>query len=290
MILGIDIGGTNFRIGLIENDKLIDLKKISTSEILKTDNVIEDLTIYLKGYVKEKDIECVSIGFPGTLNKDRSVVLQLPNIKAFENLEVVKKLSEALNTKVVIERDTTMCLYYDFNKYNLLDKYMVVGVYFGTGIGSATFIEGKPLIGAHGTAGEIGHIPVDKETRRCGCGNIGCLEEVAGGKNLSRIAQEIFNDNISDLFTNHKDEEIVKEYIDHMSHAVVNYLNIMDPDTLLIGGGIVNMKDFPKEELLERIKFHTRKPEPCNTADIRFVGDEEEKGVMGAYYYAKSKM
>lgn len=290
MILGIDIGGTHFRVGLIDNNKLINLKKIKTEDILKTNDVINDLTLFLKEYTKEGNIDCISIGFPGTLNKERTTVLQMPNIKAFEKLEIVKELSKALNTNVVIERDTTMCLYYDTNKYKLENNEMVVGIYFGTGVGSACFINNIPLAGAHGTAGEIGHIPVDKVDLKCGCGNVGCLEEVAGGKYLAKLAHEIFKDEISELFVKHKDDELVKEYIDRMSYAVSSYLNIMDPETIVIGGGIINMKDFPKEELLERIKSHTRKPEPCESVKIILADDEEDKGVMGAYYYAKSKV
>lgn len=290
MIVGIDIGGTHFRIGKVIDGNVSDLRKVKTIEVLKTGNTILDLKTFILEYIGNDFCEAVSIGIPGTLDKKREVVLQLPNVKALENIELVKELSKELKIPVCIERDANMQLYYDIKKYNLQELDVIVAMYFGTGIGNAIMINGLPYIGKNGCAGEIGHIPVDKVTYKCGCGNIGCMEEVAAGKYLARINNEIFKDDISKVFINHQDDPLIIEFIDRMAMAISTSLNILDPDCLLLGGAIINMDNFPKDLLLEKIKDHTRKPEPLNSLNYIFVPDEKDKGVIGAYYYALSKL
>lgn len=284
MIIGIDIGGTHFRIGQIENGKVLSSKKIKTSDVIKSENVTDDLSMFLSDYIKGLKVDAISIGFPATISKDQKKVVQLPNVKAINNIPVVDELEKALHIPVFIERDANICLYYDINKYQIKDAECIVGIYFGTGVGSSIFINGKPYNGANGTAGEIGHIPVDKVTTICGCGNVGCMETVAGGRYLQEINEKIFKDNIADIFIKHVDDELIVEYIDRMSIAIATYINILNPDYILVGGGIINMKNFPINKLKERIIYHTRKPEPANSLNLIFVDDEDDKGIVGAYY------
>ena len=72
------------------------------------------------------------------------------------------------------------------------DAEIISGFYFGTGIGNAIFINGHPLTGKNGTAGELGHIPSDGSTKVCGCGNVGCMESLAGGKYLAELVKTIY--------------------------------------------------------------------------------------------------
>jgi len=289
MIIGIDIGGTHFRIGEIENGKVISSKKIKTYDVFTTYDVIGDLSKAIKDFVQDKKIDAISIGFPGTIDKERKKVVQIPNIKDISNIAIVDELTKVFNVPVYLERDTNMLLYYDVNKYGLSNEECVVGIYFGTGVGSAIFMNGKPYNGANGTAGELGHIPVDGNPLICGCGNIGCMETIAGGKYLSKINKEIFRGDLNDIFKKYVGHEVIKRYIERMSMAVATYINTLDPDYVLIGGGIVGMPNFPVDLLKERIIYHTRKPEPANSLKLIFADDEADKGIMGAYYYSQDK-
>ena len=188
IILGIDIGGTNFRIGAVnEKNELVKFEKVPVGTVFYSGDILSDLTSKIKSFGEDLDYTAVAIGFPATLNADRSRVVQAPNIPFMENLPVCSVLREALGVPVYAERDVTYALCFDSNKYKIPNQGMTCGIYFGTGIGNAISINGIPLVGAHGTAGEIGHIPVAHSEAVCGCGNIGCSEAVAGGKALAKL-------------------------------------------------------------------------------------------------------
>ena len=295
-IIGIDIGGTNFRIGAVSPDGTVShFRRIPTAQVIRTQNVLEDLASYLKSYCetlqREKiEIETISLGFPATLDRSRQMVLQAPNLPFMERLPVTAVLSEALGLPVLIERDVTMALFYDRNQYQLPDTGIIVGIYFGTGIGNAICIDGVPLLGRSGVAGELGHIPVDGSGIPCGCGNTGCIESLAGGKFLAQLSREQHPDtDISQIFRKHRAEPLLEQFVDRMAIAAATEINILDPDYILIGGGVPNMNGFPKELLLERIIRRVRKPCPAEGIRIIFTGDVEEKGVAGAAFYAWSR-
>ena len=290
-IIGIDIGGTHFRIGSVNsNNEIKNFKKIRTSSVIKN-NVLQDIIAFLSEYISDLNVKAIAIGFPATLDKNRQKVLQAPNIKFMENLPVVSEISKALNVPVFAERDVSMALLFDMKKYEIPDEGIICGIYFGTGIGNAISINGKLLIGKNGTAGELGHIPVDKSEVFCGCGNYGCIESLAGGKYLAKIQKEHFTETpISDLFLKHENNFLINEFIDRMSIAVSTEINILDPDYVLVGGGVLNMKNFPKNLLREKIILHSRKPLPAENLNLILTDDEPEKCISGAALYAKKNL
>ena len=293
-ILCIDIGGTNFRIGAVNalgETKLF--RKIPVGEVFHTKDALADLLGYIRHYLEElkEEIDAASIGFPATLDRGRSCVLQAPNLPFMENLPVVLTLSQKLGVPVFAERDVTMMLCYDIVKYGIPCEGITCGFYFGTGVGNAISINGLPLIGKNGTAGELGHIPVDGSREICGCGNAGCMENLAGGKYLKHLQETVYTEtSISELFSVHGSEPQLIQFVDRMAAAVATEVNILDPDHVLIGGGVPAMKDFPTEQLDERIRAHTRKPFPAQNLEIIYTSDAEEKGVVGAAWYAMDQM
>lgn len=290
-IIGIDVGGTNFRIGAVGNDGMItDFRKMPVKQVFCTQDPLRDLSGYLKAYCGHKEVQALSIGFPATLDAARETVLQAPNVAFMENLSVVKALEEQMHVPVFIERDVTMALTFDCCKYQIDEEGIVCGFYFGTGIGNAVSIHGRPLVGKHGTAGELGHIPVDGSNEVCGCGNIGCMENLAGGKYLAHLCNTVFTQtHIGDLFYRHGTEPQLLEFVNRMAMTVAMEINILDPHWVLIGGGVPAMAAFPEEYLLRRIQFYARKPYPAKDLNVIFTGDEEDKCVIGAAMYARKR-
>lgn len=285
--IGVDIGGTHFRIGKVDLDGTVsDFRKIPVRQVFCTSDPMKDLTAYLKSYCMGTNAEVIAIGFPATLDAKRQRVLQAPNIAYMENMPVVEVLERELQIPVFIERDVTMVLHYDCKHYGIPPKGIACGFYFGTGIGNAISINGVPLVGKNGTAGELGHIPVDGSEEICGCGNIGCMESLAGGKYLAGLCQTVYAGTpIGELFVRYGNEAIMRQFVDRMAMAVATEINLLDPEHILIGGGVPAMEAFPKEDLFDRIRFHTRKPLPADTMEIIFVDDVEEKSVIGAALY-----
>ena len=269
---------------------MVRFDKVPTRSVFTTGNILEDLSDYLISFSRGIPVDAVAIGFPATLNADRTRVIQAPNVPFMENLPVCEVLREKLGIPVYAERDATFALCYDMKKYRIPPEGLTCGIYFGTGIGNAMLLNGEPLSGRHGAAGELGHIPVWGSHIPCGCGNDGCLEAVAGGKAIARIQREQYPDTpIGDMFLKHSGDQALDEIIDGMAIAVATEINILDPDYLLLGGGVPNMKGFPREELEQQIRKHTRKPFPCNDLSIRFADDDPEKSVIGGAIFAWRK-
>ena len=293
-ILGIDIGGTNFRIGAVDRAGEAKLfRRLPVGEVFHTEDALTDLLSFIEGFLAAlgEEIAAVSVGFPATLNRERSRVLQAPNLPSMENLPVVQTLSHRLGVPVLIERDVTMALCYDSARYGLPREGITCGFYFGTGIGNAISIDGVALVGRNGAAGELGHIPVDGSEEICGCGNIGCMENLAGGKYLVHLQKTKYPDTpIGELFAVHGTEPALLQFVDRMAMTVATEINLLDPDHVLIGGGVPAMKAFPREALSERILAHARKPYPAQSLKLLYTADTEEKGVIGAALYARNRM
>ena len=257
-VLSIDIGGTNFRLGAVRDDGTVaKFDKVSAEAVFQSGNVLEDLSQIIRDFSSDLSFDAVSVGFPATLNRERTRVVQAPNIPFMEEIT----------------------------------EGVICGIYFGTGIGNAILVGGTPFTGRHGTAGELGHIPVPGCSIPCGCGNIGCLEAYAGGKALARIRRDRYPETpIEEIFSCHGEEKELLEVIDGMAVAVSTEINILDPDQVLLGGGVLSMKDFPRARLEQKIREHTRKPLPWQELELIYTGDEPDKSVIGGAVYARRKL
>ena len=290
--MGIDIGGTSFRIGIADGDNnLIRFDKVPTRSVFRTGNVLKDLSDYLVSFSRGITVDAAAVGFPATLDAARTRVLQAPNVPFMENLPVCETLEKEMKIPVYVERDVTFALFYDTEKYRIPPEGLTCGIYFGTGIGNAMLLNGKPIAGRHGTAGELGHIPVRGSHIPCGCGNAGCLEAVAGGKAIARVQRERFPDTpIGEMFTEHGKDPDLLDIVRGMAYAVATEVNILDPDYLLLGGGVLSMKEFPRQTLEEMIREHARKPWPCDDLVIRYTEDDPDKSVIGGAVFARRKL
>ncbi len=291
-VLSADIGGTNFRLGAVKEDgSLLKFEKVPTGSVFSFGNVLSDLERMLRKFSEGISFDAIAIGFPATLNRERTEVVQAPNIPFMENVPVCEHLQKAFGVPVLADRDVTFALCYDAEKYHLPSEGLICGIYFGTGIGNAMLWDGKALTGRNGSAGELGHIPVLGCRIPCGCGNIGCLETVAGGKAIARIQREQFPDTpIGEMFSLHGQDRALMDFVDGMAAAVATEVNIIDPDQILLGGGVLNMKDFPRALLDEKIREHTRKPLPWQELNLIYTEDEADKSVLGGAVYARRKL
>ncbi len=291
--LGIDIGGTNFRMGLISKDGGLSAYEKRPSAEISGDDAVGKLGDAIVGYLRRNaaEVGAVCIGFPAAVDKARTTVLNAPNLVGFDGVPVGSVLSERLNLPVYIEKDVNLLLTADLKELgSCADD--VVACYIGTGIGNAIMIGGRLVTGANGVAGELGHIPFGDSTEVCGCGNVGCAEALCGGVHLARIRDEYFSETeMGELFVKHGEHPLLREYIERLARVIAAEINIIDPELLLLGGGVVEMKAFPKDRLLAAILSHTRKPLPHDNLKIAYspAGDGTN-GVIGAGIIAWRKI
>lgn len=289
-VLGIDLGGTYTRAGIVDG-----ACRILHSEITRTAQVMEDpagLVGWIRGYRERCGyrVDAVSIGLPAVLNKDRTTVLSAPNVPALDNVDIVGQAQEALGVPVLIEKDAVMLLYYDLYDNAIPVGELSTGIYFGTGIGNAVVIHGLPLVGSNGAACELGHMPVLGREELCSCGNRGCIELLASGNALRALTEEAFpGEDISTAFARHGDDPRLRQFVEAMAVPVATEINLLDPAYVILGGGVAAMQDFPKEALLEQIMRRVRKPIPAQTTKILYAKPSQSNGIVGAALYARQK-
>ena len=288
--LGIDIGGTHLRIGFADRrGDVYDVEKHSSGILLSPDPVqtLADFAAdYIARYGRQKEIAAACVGFPATVNKSGDTVLNAPSLKGFDGVNVKRPLEVALGCPVYVEKDVNLLLLCDLCEQGI-EAEDVVGVYVGTGLGNAMMIGTKLLRGHHGVAGELGHIPFGDDGTRCGCGNEGCSEGLVAGKYLAHLNEKCYpRTHIGELFLRHGADKVLTEYTERLARTIAAEVNILDPECLILGGGVLAMQGFPREELCRRILAHVRKPLPHDGLKILFSQNADRCGVIGAGIYA----
>jgi allose kinase len=295
-IVGLDIGGTYIRIGAQKNGgALVGFEKILRESALGDKSPIEGIGAFISGYIEKRfpcaQIDAVGIGLPSTLSKDRRTIYHTPNIEGLDNSPVSDILEQKIKTPVFLEKDVNILFKWDVYNKRLPEKGIGLGIYFGTGIGNAITINGELLIGKDGIAGELGHVPVIGGAGICGCGNTGCFECYASGRRLVELRESYFRDTeIRDLFFEHGSSTILKEFVEAMACVIATEINIFNPHFVILGGGIVNMKDFPRKLLNEYTYSHSRHSIPSGCLPLHYSDDSDRNGALGAIYMAQSKL
>lgn len=291
-VLGIDIGGTNIRTGLVDKDYNIYNFTIENSDQFMTENgAVEKLVKYVSNYIEQHknfgNITAISIGFPSTIDITRKIVLSTPNIIGFNNVNIVDDFENTLGIKTYINRDVNMIMLFDMHNQKISNTGVAVGFYLGTGLGNAISINGNLLVGKNGSAAELGHIPTRNHDQPCGCGNIGCMETFASGKYLRTLCKEqLDNVHISEVFLKYSDHKVIEKYIEDLALPICAEINILDPDYIILGGGVIQMDGFPRKKLEDSIYKFARKPYPAETLELFYSNTGQESGVVGAGIYA----
>ena len=295
-VVGVDIGGTNIRIGASEDGiELTHFLRTSSKEVLTGRESLNNLTALLTEYIRtELDgtiPSAICLGLPATIDKARNMVIQAPNIKGFDGIPLRELLTAELGTTVFIEKDVNLLYCHDRNILHLDREGIHVGIYIGTGIGNAIFINGQPLTGKDGAAGELGHIPFVKNGKKCGCGNIGCSECYAAGKYLAELVETRFSGEfVGDLFIRYADSPELREFVTDVARVIAAEINILNPETVVLGGGVLNMKGFPTDRMLAEVKQFSRKPYPADSLAVYLSSDDVANGVKGAVAYALERL
>ena len=286
-VLGMDIGGTNTRSAFIDNDKNVHHFNIVKSNELFGDNAVSNFVDYIGGLIKEADLPgpllAISAGFPAAVDQNRGKIISTPNLKGLNNIEMADILKQKFEIPAFVSRDACMLLFYDMYANNLPKDAIIIGCYFGTGIGNGVYINGKLLTGKNGVACELGHIPVYGVETICGCGNKGCTETIASGRHLFQLHQQHFPDVlIADIFEKYGSHRILQDYVRAMAIPIAAEINIFDPHYTILGGGVLQMKGFPKKEFEAAVLEHTRKPYPACNLELIYTVEAKMNGVIGA--------
>lgn len=297
VIIGIDIGGTHLRIGAVNRAGQVScFEKRESCVVCGEGGSGARLVALIREYLARNGLTnraaALAVGFPSTVSRDKRIVYSSPNLPlggagGLDGQDVVALLSGALGIPAFIDKDTNYLLQYDLVRLNLKGKGCTIGIYYGTGIGNAVFLDDKFLTGKHGVACELGHIPYFGSENLCGCGSRGCAETHAGGYVLRNLWRAYYADEpFGELFLRHGGDARIQRFIEAMAIPFATELNLFDPDQMIVGGGVVEMAGFPMEQLLGFVREFVRKPYPGEDLALLRASTAPETGVAGAAYYA----
>jgi allose kinase len=284
--VSLELGGTNLRYGLVdENLSLAEFEKIPTAGLAEAAEKVEYLYGLLAGLIEHagrKNVLAVTMALSSLMDKDRTTVYSSPMVKGFDNIRLIPRFQDMLGLPLFIEKDVNILLLYELSRLPQPVQGIAIGVFIGTGLGNAMCINGEIYKGYSGAACELGHIPVSGLREFCGCGKRGCIELIACGSILSRLADEKYHCPVNQIFTRYQAEKEVRDVIYHCAVAIATEITLLDPAQVLLGGGVVKMEDFPYPYLINSIKENLRSPIPRDTLNIRQTTGDYQAGVIGA--------
>ena len=288
-ILGIDIGGTNLRMGLVsEGCELQRFERFPTEKTLGGDEPLDSLAAEVRGFAARSGYEgafaAVALGVPSVVHKNHSYVYSTPNIPGLDGIDLGRELEKRLGVPVYVDRDVNFILAHDIRKYDLDPdgSRTILGCYLGTGFGNSLYINGRIHVGSHGVAGELGHIPLRGVTDRCTCGQEGCVETRVSGRYLRALTERAFPGCfIGDVFRLHADSPEIRQFIRDAAIPIATEVTLLDPDWVILGSGVFAMEGFPMEALKEEVRRRARHPLPAEDLHFVVAEDSQTAGVLG---------
>lgn len=281
--LGVDVGGTNTRLLLLDDaGGFSGYRKLETASWAQREDPLAALADLIADYRQNHAVAQVMLGLPGILSRDRSAVLSLPFIPALDGRPVATLLAERLGLPVRMDKDVNHLLWWDLQQLPVLPQ-VAVGLYLGTGMGNSLWLNGDFYHGAHGAAGELGHIPWPGHRGECPCGKRGCVESLTSGHWLTGWARgNAAETPFSQLFERHGDHPELRQFIERLAQAIAIEMNILDPQRLILGGGVIAMAGFPLAQLEQEIRRHLRGPQPVQGLAISVSRLSDDTGCKGA--------
>jgi glucokinase len=267
LVCGIDLGGTKINAALVDKEGQIrasDRTKTLASE--GADGVIGRMIELTDSLCREVGIQpralrAISVGVPGGVDDAAGVVDKAPNL-GWTKVPLARRLSEALGVdRIVLDNDVRVAVLGEWAYGVGRGARTMIGIFVGTGIGGGLVLDGKLHGGARGVAGELGHMVLEPGGPRCSCGRRGCLEALAsrtaierelrarakhGDKSKAlRIMKKEDRDRLTSSVVERALEdgdelltEVLAEAQRHLGEAVGNLINLIDPEVIVIGGGI----------------------------------------------------
>lgn len=280
-LIGIDLGGTNIAVGLVDENGNI-LQKSTTPTLAYRPNaeVLDDIAkccfdVCKKAGIEITDVDACGIASPGICNSTTGVVERAENMH-FKAYPIVEELRRRTGIKnILIENDANAAAKGEAEVGAAKGHASSIMVTLGTGVGGGVIVDHKIVSGFNFAGAELGHMVIVKDGRECGCGRRGCWEAYSSATALVRTTKEYMEKHPDSAMweiagsldrVNGRTafdamrkgdkwgQAVVDEYIDYLACGVTNLINIFQPEVLSIGGGISNERDTLILPLIEKVR------------------------------------
>ncbi|MBF0236499.1 MAG: ROK family protein [SAR324 cluster bacterium] len=250
--IGIDLGGTKTEVILTEENVLQEVRRrrVPTQQERGYEFIIEQIAELVSEFQEMCDEPpVIGMGIPGSLFPQTGLVRNA-NTQCLIGKPLKKDLEKLVNSPVTIENDANCFALSEALLGAGKNHTMVAGVIMGTGMGGGIIYEGKLWKGQHGIAGEWGHSSINVDGPSCWCGQKGCMELYLSGTGIQHRYQEKtgFFKNVREIYESyehHTDQastSVIQETMFYFGRAMANLIDTLDPNIIVIGGGISNLE------------------------------------------------
>lgn len=317
-LVGLDLGGTKILAGVFTNSlECIGIAKLSTKSQRGVDAVISRIERCIRDAVDEADLSMkqvvgVGIGAPGAVDFDSGTVIFAPNMEGWKDVPLKKALEKQLSVPVFVENDANIGVLGVHVAELKAKPKNVVGIFVGTGIGGGLIINGELYNGFNHTAGEIGHMVIDINGPKCGCGNRGCFEALAsrtaifqkikaGVKDGEKtLLTEMLGDSLEDMRSGdlrkaiRRGDKFVSKVIEGVAEyigiGVSNLVNILGPEVVVLGGGVMEALSDEMSAIITKTAKEHAMPGTMKGVDIIVSKLGDNAGITGGAVLAKKNV
>lgn len=308
--IGIDLGGTNIKAGVV-NEKFEIIAKASTKTLCPrpAKDICDDMAkvsieaCKLAG-ISVDDVEWIGVGTPGIADNINGTIPYSNNLD-FHDVPVRKYIQAHINKPVYVANDANAAAYGEFVAGAAKGAKNAVCITLGTGVGAGIIVDGKILTGSNLAGAELGHMVIEVDGPQCTCGRKGCFEVFSSATGLIRMTKEAAEADSTSVLNKYLAEdgkfsarhafmamregdksgtEVVKKYCKYLAAGITNTINIFQPDILCIGGGVCNEGDpllLPVKELVKK-EVYTRMLSQNTEIVIAKLGNDA--GIIGAAF------
>jgi glucokinase len=317
-IIAVDVGGSKIMAAAFSEDGHVLARDIVPTQVKDGVNkVISRLSSSIETLLDQNITEVdrlsgIGIACAGGVDSERGIVVTpSPNLPDWMNIHLADIIRGRFNTNTFVVNDASAAALGESRFGAGKGAKNIVLLTVGTGIGGGIIINDELYLGARGGAGEFGHMSIDVNGPRCGCGNLGCLEMMASGKAIARetvarlksgeksVMTEMMEGKIEDITTEtiaiaaNGGDALAKDVMDRAAYflgiGVVNLVNIFNPDMVIIGGGMSELGEMligPSRRLVKERAFS------ISSQAVRIVTAQlgNEAGIYGAAAYVRDKL
>lgn len=311
--IGMDVGGTGIQIGVVdEHGHILEKGSIVTridlpyaEQIARMADCALD-TLRRSGYTLD-DVQSVGAGVPGIVDPATNIVPFCTNLK-WHNVPFAQMMGERIPKPIFVGNDATVAGLAENVAGISAGTQSSVFITLGTGVGGGIVLDGKVWNGFHGVGSEIGHMILELDGEPCTCGNLGCLERYCSATAIIRMARELVahhpdslilqavqgntaNINAKVVFDAAREEDeiavkVFRRYVRYLSQAIANIINFLDPEMIVLGGGVSKAGSFLLDAVRADVPHYLLyKTMPYARIELATLGPDA--GIIGAAMLGK---
>ncbi len=312
MYIGIDLGGTNIAIGVVDdNGKIVAKGSTPTLAPRPYAEMVKDMAdligkLILEAGLTNKDIKGLGIGTPGSNDEKNGVVLRAENL-GFKNVPIRDEICKYFDFPFAIENDANAAALGEYIAVGE-DSKSFVAVTLGTGIGGGIVLGGEIYRGFNGAAGEIGHTTLVFDGVACSCGRKGCWEAYASVTALIRQTKVAIENHPESLMAEYAKnngtvngrtafdaakkgdkaaQEVVNRYVRYVADGITDIINVFQPEIVVIGGGISKEGDYLIEPIRQIVRESVYTKTYLPVTKIKAATLRNDAGIVGAAFAVK---